>query len=316
MHQYNNILYVSHGTGDEGAGLKQALYLAQMNNAPMNYLIVCPEFPSDLSEYQQKFQQNFIEHAQNISNNALNEIKKELKLENISVALSFEILYDKMPALKIIQHVLKHGHDVVIKEAQPLDMKSGFKAIDFDLTRKCPTPLWLCRSRKREKAQLKIAVAIDPKGEESIAEELSRALLKYSQTISNNFNGELQIISCWDDSLELELKSNTFLKIPDEAIQKAMDKARNQHYQDLQKVITDSNISGKFEIHHLPGQPDNCIPNFVKENAIDILVMGTVARTGLSGFIFGNTAENIMQKLSCSLVALKPKGFVSSVTAY
>ena len=52
------------------------------------------------------------------------------------------------------------------------------------------------------------------------------------------------------------------------------------------------------------------------DKKIDILVMGTVARTGISGFIIGNTAENTVQKLSCSLMALKPQGFVSPVKAY
>lgn len=316
MHQYHYILYVSHGTGNEAAGLKQALYLAQKNKASMNFLIVCPKFPSDLSDYQQKFQQNLIDQAQNSCNNALNEIKKELKLENISVELTIEILYDKMPALKIIQYVLKHGHDVVIKEAQPLDMSSGFKAIDLDLTRKCPTPLWLCRPIKANRKVVNIAVAVDPEGEQPIAEELSKELLKHSKMTADTLNGKLQIISCWDDSLEAELKGNAFLKIPAESIQAVMDKSRKKHYEHLQKIITDSGISGEFEIHHLPGQPDNCIPTFVEKNAIDVLVMGTVARAGLSGFIFGNTAENIMQKISCSLVALKPKGFVSSVKAY
>jgi nucleotide-binding universal stress UspA family protein len=54
----------------------------------------------------------------------------------------------------------------------------------------------------------------------------------------------------------------------------------------------------------------------VEDREIDILVMGTVARTGLPGFVLGNTAENIVQKLSCSLLALKPQGFVSPVKAY
>lgn len=44
--------------------------------------------------------------------------------------------------------------------------------------------------------------------------------------------------------------------------------------------------------------------------------MGTVARTGIPGFIIGNTAENILQKIDCSLLALKPLGFVSPVKAY
>lgn len=36
-----------------------------------------------------------------------------------------------------------------------------------------------------------------------------------------------------------------------------------------------------------------------------------LARTGISGFFPGNTAENILQKIGCSLLALKPQGFVS-----
>jgi nucleotide-binding universal stress UspA family protein len=56
-------------------------------------------------------------------------------------------------------------------------------------------------------------------------------------------------------------------------------------------------------------------PESIKSQ-IDILIMGTVARTGISGFIIGNTAENILQKIDCSLLALKPQGFVSPVKAY
>ncbi len=45
----------------------------------------------------------------------------------------------------------------------------------------------------------------------------------------------------------------------------------------------------------------------------DIVVMGTVARTGISGFIIGNTAEAILSQIECSVVAVKPSGFVTPV---
>ncbi|CSI61259.1 universal stress protein family 1 [Vibrio cholerae] len=64
-------------------------------------------------------------------------------------------------------------------------------------------------------------------------------------------------------------------------------------------------------IHHLHGKPDELIPEWVTQENIDILVMGTLARTGIAGFVIGNTAENIVQSIECSLVALKPEGFVS-----
>jgi len=41
--------------------------------------------------------------------------------------------------------------------------------------------------------------------------------------------------------------------------------------------------------------------------------MGTVARTGVPGFITGNTAESILNQLECSVLAIKPAGFVTPI---
>lgn len=42
---------------------------------------------------------------------------------------------------------------------------------------------------------------------------------------------------------------------------------------------------------------------------VQLLVMGTVARTGIAGLIVGNTAEKLMRRIDSSLLALKPEGF-------
>jgi len=44
------------------------------------------------------------------------------------------------------------------------------------------------------------------------------------------------------------------------------------------------------------------------------VVMGTVARTGVPGFIMGNTAETILNHINCSVLAIKPQGFVTPIT--
>ena len=42
--------------------------------------------------------------------------------------------------------------------------------------------------------------------------------------------------------------------------------------------------------------------------------MGTVCRTGIAGFFIGNTAEKTLQQVDCSVLMVKPEGFVSPVT--
>jgi nucleotide-binding universal stress UspA family protein len=64
----------------------------------------------------------------------------------------------------------------------------------------------------------------------------------------------------------------------------------------------------------LKGDPRKTIPEFTNEIKADLVVMGTVARTGLSGFFMGNTAETILNQLNCSVLAIKPPGFVTPVT--
>jgi len=44
------------------------------------------------------------------------------------------------------------------------------------------------------------------------------------------------------------------------------------------------------------------------------VVMGTVARLGVPGFIMGGTAEETLQKLTCPVIGIKPEGFVSPVS--
>jgi universal stress protein E len=42
--------------------------------------------------------------------------------------------------------------------------------------------------------------------------------------------------------------------------------------------------------------------------------MGTLARSGLDGYFIGNTAETVLQHVACSVLTVKPDGFVSPVT--
>ncbi len=48
------------------------------------------------------------------------------------------------------------------------------------------------------------------------------------------------------------------------------------------------------------------IPEVAKEIEAELVILGTVGRTGLSAALLGNTAEHVISKLSCNLLAIKP----------
>lgn len=51
----------------------------------------------------------------------------------------------------------------------------------------------------------------------------------------------------------------------------------------------------------------------MKSKRIDLVVMGTVGRRGIKGFFMGNTAEKVLNNINCSVLAIKPKGWKTSV---
>ncbi|CAM3679340.1 Universal stress protein E [Vibrio aerogenes CECT 7868] len=311
MQHFRHLLYVSHGTTDENEGLKQALSLARNNHAPLKVLIVCPDFPAEFPDYQQNYQESLL----TITQARIQRTQDALKLAEGAVDVSIDFVSDKTPAINIIQYVLQHQHDLVIKEAESQDNRCGLKTIDMNLLRKCPVPVWLCRPIEHSHQQIQVAVAIDPKSQEQAAESLSRRMLALSRSLADSCSGELHIISCWDYEFEAYLRGNMWIKTSDDEIDQTVLRIHDEHRAALEALIRDSGISGQHLIHHLRGKPTEMIPDFVVQKPIDILVMGTVARTGIPGFMIGNTAENIVQKLNCSLIGLKPQGFISPVKA-
>lgn len=64
------------------------------------------------------------------------------------------------------------------------------------------------------------------------------------------------------------------------------------------------------------GQPETTLVEIIEKKKPDIVVMGTVARTGIPGLLIGNTTENVLSRIKSSVLAVKPRGFRSPVVYY
>lgn len=309
MKRFKNILFVSHGLNDEVASTKLAISLARRNDATLRGLVVCPELPQDMAEYQPRYEGSL----HDVLASSIASSKRDLGLNVYEVPVPIAVESCNKPAISIIQHVQTDNNDLVIKEAEPHGEEGGFKAIDMTLLRKCPCPVWLSRPNSKPSSRTKVAVAIDPNKSGPDYDSLTRSLLEVSRSLSDVCDGELHIISCWNFEFENYLRHNSWIKVSDDELDAQVSSARMTHLASLHDVVNESGISGNIVIHHLHGTAEDVIPVHVEKLDIDILVMGTLARSGIPGFLIGNTAENTFQKLHCSLLALKPAGFVSPI---
>ena len=151
---------------------------------------------------------------------------------------------------------------------------------------------------------------VDTSSDDSLDAELNDNVFELAKSISHYHNGVFSIAHAWWDYDELFLKrrmdSHEFavmVKANLNEITTRLDRFLVQH---------DSSVDAD-NVHLIQGTVPEGISAFILQNGVDLVVMGTVARSGVTGMIMGNTAETILNHVECSVLAIKPSGFVSPI---
>jgi universal stress protein E len=77
---------------------------------------------------------------------------------------------------------------------------------------------------------------------------------------------------------------------------------------ELEAFLGDNNCDNyPAQILIRSGKPADNILRTVREHRVELLVMGSVGRRGLSGLLIGNTAEQVVRAVPCSLLTVKGK---------
>ena len=99
----------------------------------------------------------------------------------------------------------------------------------------------------------------------------------------------------------------------------AMEKDdRDKATQSLEKIVSEQipeNIRAEAVV--LDGKPVNAIIRYAEDENIDLIVMSTSGRTGLTHALMGSTAEALVRKAPCPVLTVKQPlriggGFVAS----
>jgi nucleotide-binding universal stress UspA family protein len=228
--------------------------------------------------------------------------------------------------LEVIRQVLREGYDLVIKQPENpgwLDRLLG--SDDLHLLRKCPCPVWLIKPQMSGSFGC-IVAAVDvgdnyPTKEVEGRRALNRQIVEMAMSLALSEFAELHVVHAWEAVGEGAMRSG-FLNTDEESIEgyvKAVERHEGDSLFALMRETTDRLGPEairylKPNAHLLRGVARKEIPALVRNLGADLVVMGTVARTGINGLLMGNTAEMILTQINCSVLAVKPEGFESPVT--
>lgn len=131
--------------------------------------------------------------------------------------------------------------------------------------------------------------------------EVQEGMIEYVLTTAEKFQSEIFILYVARD-----LTYFTELDVPHPSIY--------SFHQDIQKgaekkmkEFCDSNFMEKsYSSHILVGDPATEVVNFIEENGIDLVIMGTHGRQGLNRIVFGSMAEKIARHSPVPILIIKP----------
>lgn len=319
MKRFKDVLCVVEPDKAYIPALERAVTLAENNQAGLTIVDVVPHVNEGIVELTGGELQAEMEDRHKQQLGALVEpYDKRVKIET-------RVLVGT-PFLEVIREVLRYERDLVIKTPEHQDwLNRLFGSDDMHLLRKCPCPVWLIKPQA-PKANRCILAAVDvddtyPSREMKARRALNDQIIEMASSLALAESADLHIAHAWDVIGESAMRHG-FMKTPKNEVNAYVEQARRQQASNLDELMREVGTSVgldaldylKPQMHLVKGWARKEIPALVKRIDADLVVMGTVARTGVPGFIMGNTAETILNQIDCSVLAIKPPGFETPVT--
>ena len=222
------------------------------------------------------------------------------------------------PVDEVVRCVVKNGHDLLVKpsEGSFTGDSATVGGLDFRFVRSVPAPVFIIRTMPPQSIR-RVVATLECGRTEPKHEALNQEILDVAAGISLFGFHELHLLHAWDLWGEQLLRSPKGGR-PSQEVDELVRAERRTREEWLEGAVRDfieslpSDQRTAFEpkLHLVKGLPREVIATVVRELDPQLLVMGTIARTGLQGFVLGNTAEALLRETEVSVMVVKPPDFI------
>ena len=273
MQAIRSILVVIEPSPDESLALRRAKLIAGVTQAHL-HLLVCDK-KHDHSEH-------------------LRELKQTAQEEGYSVTT--EQAWNESLHETIVDVQQAEGCGLVIKQHYPDSplKKALLTPADWKLLRYCPTPVLLVKTAKPWTGGV-ILAAIDVGNTDGEHRTLHACIVDHGYDIASLAKAKLHVISAHPSPM---------LSATDPTLQ--LSETIQARYREQCKAFQAEFDIDDDHLHIEEGPADVLIPFMVHKLQAVVTVIGTVARSGLSGALIGNTAEVVLDAVESDVLVLKP----------
>lgn len=289
---------------NEGAVAK-AIGLAQATDASLTFffsLDVSPQVRHQIEEHQDPDATVFDQAEE-----ALDHLVD--RAEKAGLTANRKVVFGKS-WMAITQEALRGGYDLVVAGTKHKSRLTSmlFGSTGVNLMRKCPCPVLLSHPSPDGRSMDGVVVATD-------FTEVSDAVLCEAALVAQALNVPIHIVHAMNIHEQLYLVRGGATEEAVHKFQEELKRVATEKFAQLMATELVRGLNVPVETHLIEGEPDVVLTEFTAGLERPLLVVGTMARSGIPGMLLGNTVERLITQVNCSLMAVKPVGFVSPVVA-
>ncbi|WP_394250922.1 universal stress protein UspE [Vibrio profundi] len=308
MSIYSKILVVADINDDEQPALARAIQLARksVSKSRITFFLSIYDFSYEMTSMLSVDERDAMRRG--VIGQREQWMKKvaEPYLDNVDFEFEVKVVWHNRPYEAIIAEVFGNSHDVLIKGTRKHDTLESviFTPTDWHLLRKCPCPVLLVKNAFwPEQANILASVHVGSENETHV--DLNDAMVERLLEISGRLDAKPFIVNAYPVT-----PANITIELPEFDPTSYTDAVRGHHLTSMKALRQKHGMDEEQTIVE-QGLPEDVIPEAVQAHNAAMVILGTTGRTGLSAVFIGNTAEHVIDKINCDVLALKPKGYVS-----
>lgn len=199
----------------------------------------------------------------------------------------------------LVDEVRNNGADLVMvnqrRTAKPLLDRLLLGSNAARLIRHCPGHVWIVHPAG-EATPEKMLVPVD-------LSDVSARQLAVARQLATPHDAEIHLIHSLSYPNDIALH-----RLPDAETEVARyhEEVRARAESAIASLVGDEPVAG---IHLIDEWIVPALPKFVSQIGADMVVMGSMGRSGVQGLLVGNTAEKIFRTLDVSTWVVKPEGW-------
>lgn len=304
--KFNNILVVLNPENDKQYALARAVRLAQEQKSPNPVNITLFLAIYDLSYEMSALLSS--EERTEMRHNVIEQRKLAIqpyieKYTSDGIQFSSTVVWHSNEAEAITLEVETHNYDLVVKYTKAEESLKSLivTPVDWQILRKCPTPILVVKDGDW-KHQRRILVAVNVSDDENEAHSsFNDELVSLSMDLADSLDrGNIHLVTAYPPT-----PINMAIDLPEFSTGDCNSGLRGQYLLNMKALRQKYGISDDHT-HVLEGFPEDVIPQVAEKLEAELVILGTIGRTGLSAAFLGNTAEHVISKLNCNLLAIKP----------